>query len=211
MRSSLRNKAPGTAFERACWRDGADLVAGVDEVGRGAWAGPVSVGIVVVPKGPALRGLRESKLLHEAEREPLFRLIVRWSTAWAVGHASNEECDALGMSAAQQLAARRALGTLGVVPDCVLLDGRWDFLGVGHVRPIVKGDRRSAAIAAASVVAKVTRDRMMRAVAAEFPWYGFEANKGYPAPAHVAGLRWVGPSVLHRTSWRFVERVSPGG
>lgn len=183
-------------------------MAGVDEVGRGAWAGPVSVGVVVVPKGPALRGLRESKLLHEPEREALFERVAQWSLDWAVGHASNEECDALGMSAALQQAARRALAQLDLRPDCVLVDGQWDFLGVGRTETIVGGDRRSAAIAAASVMAKVTRDRMMRDSAFEFPWYGFDLNKGYPAPTHMAALRWLGPSTLHRTTWRFVERLT---
>src|SRR5215210_4610181 len=117
---------PSLARERALWAEGHKVVVGVDEVGRGSWAGPISVGAAVLPRDRRVYGVRDSKMLSETERERLFPRLTAWCSAWAVGHASQAECDALGMSAAQKLAARRAMEGLGVVPDCVLVDGRWD-------------------------------------------------------------------------------------
>src|SRR5438132_8250288 len=143
LRSRSRPKpatVPSLTHERALWGQGHAVVAGIDEVGRGAWAGPISVGAAVLPSDRRVYRVRDSKMLTEAERERLFDRIASWCRAWAVGHASQEECDALGMSAAQRLAAQRALEGLGVKPDKVLLDGRWDFVG-GATR-IVKGDAK---------------------------------------------------------------------
>jgi len=131
MRAALRGRAPDRSCERACWTEGHRLVVGVDEVGRGAWAGPLTVGAVVANRDRRITGVRDSKMLTEAEREALIDRITGWAEAWSVGHASNDECDALGMSEAQRLAARRALDGLGVLPDRVLLDGSWDFVGGG--------------------------------------------------------------------------------
>jgi ribonuclease HII len=127
--------------------------------------------------------------------------------AWSVGHASEQECDLLGMSAAQQLAARRALDALGLVPDAVLIDGRWDFVGLPNTHRIVRGDATCLSIAAASVLAKVTRDRLMRAEAEHFPAYDFDRNKGYPCPRHKAALAAFGPTSIHRRSWVFMEQL----
>lgn len=212
LRPSLRRKAPGTRHERELWDHGHDVVVGIDEVGRGAWAGPLTLGAVVIPKDRRLTKVRDSKLLTPAEREVMFDRIVDWSAAWAVGHASHDECDELGMSAAQKLAAARAIDGLGLVPDRVLLDGNWDFVGGGDVertavRKIVKGDATCLSIAAASIVAKVTRDRMMRACADEHPWWSFETNKGYPCPRHKTALAGMGPSAIHRRSWIFMEHL----
>ncbi len=212
LRPSLRRRAPGTRNERALWEDGHDVVVGIDEVGRGAWAGPLTLGAVVIPKEKRLTKVRDSKMLTEVERERMFGRIVEWSDAFAVGHASPDECDELGMSAAQKLAARRAIDALGVQPDRVLLDGNWDFVGgdsvpAAAVRKIVKGDATCLSIAAASIVAKVTRDRMMRAAADDHPWYSFETNKGYPCPRHKTALAGVGPSAIHRRSWVFMEHL----
>jgi ribonuclease HII len=113
------------------------------------------------------------------------------------------ECDALGMSEAQRLAARRAMAGLSVRPDRVLADGKWDF--VGGARMIVGGDRRSVAIAAASVVAKEARDRLMRDLDDTYPWWGFAHHVGYPAPIHRAALAAWGPSAIHRVSWRWAD------
>jgi ribonuclease HII len=109
LRKALRTSSPSLAFERALWDDGKDVVVGVDEVGRGAWAGPLSVGAAVLPKDRRVYKIRDSKLLTEPEREALFDRIAGWCDAWSVGHASQEECDALGMAEAQRLAARRAI------------------------------------------------------------------------------------------------------
>lgn len=204
LRPSLRRTAPGTSFERALWDAGSPSVVGVDEVGRGAWAGPLTVGAVVIPKEPRLYKVRDSKMLTEPERESMLNRITAWAHAWSVGHASPAECDALGMSEAQRLATRRALGGLGIDYDHVLVDGSWDFVGDGNTTTIVRGDARSLSIAAASIVAKVTRDRIMRNEARTFPWYAFESNKGYPGPRHRAALQVLGPSTIHRRSWAFM-------
>jgi ribonuclease HII len=141
----------------------------------------------------------------------LFAPLARTVASWAVGHASNEECDELGMTAAQRLAARRAFAQLEVAPDMLLLDGKFDFLRDGEeglpVRMIVKGDASSKAIAAASVLAKVTRDRLMAREAEHYPWYGFESNRGYPAPSHKMALAAWGCTPIHRKSWAFVDSM----
>lgn len=207
LRRALKGSAPSLAAEREQWEAGDRVVVGVDEVGRGAWAGPLTIGAVVVSRERRITKVRDSKLLTEPEREALYGRITEWAEAWAVGHASYEECDALGMSEAQRLAARRALEGLGVAPDRVLLDGRWDFVGGGLARTIVKGDRTSLSIAAASVVAKVTRDRMMRAEAECYPGFDFDANKGYPCPRHKLALAGMGPTAIHRRSWAFMDSL----
>lgn len=209
LRPSLRHRGPGLAVERQLWDAGADVVVGMDEVGRGAWAGPITVGAAVVPRDRRVYKIRDSKMLTEIEREALFDRIAGWCQAWAVGHATAVECDEMGMSEAQRLAAQRALQALGCPPGQVIVDGRWDF--VGGARRIVGGDRTSLSIAAASILAKVTRDRMMRAQAPEFPGYNFEANKGYPCPVHKAALQAMGPSSIHRRSWVFMDYLMWNG
>ena len=209
MRPSLRRNPPGLALEREAWAAGREVVVGVDEVGRGSWAGPLTVAAVAVPRTRRITGVRDSKLLTPAERETLYARVVSWSPAWAVGHVEAHECDALGMSGAQRLAARRALGGLGVDVDVVLVDGNWDFVSAAAngaaVRTVVKGDAVSVGIAAASVVAKVTRDRLMCDDAEEFPGYDFHRNKGYPCPRHRVALAGMGPSSVHRRSWASMQ------
>jgi ribonuclease HII len=204
LRSAIRASAPSLLVERSLWEAGSTVV-GMDEVGRGAWAGPLTVGAVVVPRDRRVYKIRDSKLLTESEREALFVRITDWADHWSVGHATQPECDELGMSDAQRLAARRAIDGLGVSVDRVLLDGNWDFVGNGRAQTIVRGDRTSLSIAAASIVAKVTRDRMLRAAAESYPMYNFEANKGYPCPVHKAALHAWGPSAIHRRSWAFMD------
>lgn len=201
-------RAPTLAFEREAWAAGHELVAGVDEVGRGAWAGPLMVGVAVLPRGRRVYGVRDSKALPEERREELFGRVAGWCLAWAVGEASHLECDSLGMAEAQRLATRRALAALGLVPDLVLIDGNWDFVGTGSTRRIVRGDARCLSIAAASMLAKVTRDRRMRALSPHFPHYEFQANKGYPCWRHKMALQAYGPSTLHRRSWVFMDNLS---
>jgi ribonuclease HII len=205
LRPSLKRQSPGLSVERDLWTSETTVVVGVDEVGRGAWAGPISVGAAVVPRDRRIYKIRDSKMLTEEEREAMFDRIAGWVRAWSVGHASHEECDALGMSGAQKLAARRALEGLGVTPDHIIVDGNWDF--VGGARRIVGGDRTSLSIAAASILAKVTRDRLMRGVAHQYPGYNFEGNKGYPCPVHKAMLQALGPSAIHRRSWVFMDHL----
>jgi ribonuclease HII len=205
LRGAIRTKSPGLRVERGLWNENHQVVAGVDEVGRGAWAGPISVGAAVVPRDRRVYKIRDSKMLTESEREAMFDRIADWCESWAVGHASPAECDRLGMSEAQRLAARRALGALDVAPDRVLIDGNWDFVGGGHTHTIIGGDATSLTIAAASILAKVTRDRMMRSMAPEFPGFDFDRNKGYPGPRHRAALAAMGPTRIHRRSWVFMD------
>ena len=211
-RGQVRRGVPGLTTERALWDEGAEWVVGVDEVGRGSWAGPISVGAAVLPRDRRVYKVRDSKLLTEAERERLFGRIGDWCATWAVGHASQEECDALGMSAAQKLAARRAIDGLGLgEPHKVLVDGHWDFVGRGTTQRIIKGDATCLSIAAASILAKVTRDRIMRAEAEHHPYWAFELNKGYPCPKHKTALQGLGPSAIHRRSWVFMDHLSWAG
>lgn len=150
-------------------------------------------------------GVRDSKMLPEPARERLYERVAPWCRAWAVGAASQEECDEVGMAEAQRRAARRAIEGLGLQPDHVLVDGNWDFVGVAPVTRIVKGDATCLSIAAASILAKVTRDRLMRSEAEHYPGYEFESNKGYPCPRHKMALDALGPSAIHRRTWIFME------
>ncbi|MBI2710674.1 MAG: ribonuclease HII [Actinobacteria bacterium] len=209
LRRALQGRAPSLAHERELWEAGHRIVVGVDEVGRGAWAGPLTVGAAVVPTDRRVNKIRDSKQLTEREREALFDRIAGWCVAWGVGHASHAECDSLGMSAAQRLAAHRAIAGLGCAPDYVLVDGSWDFVGAGpgSTRRIVRGDSTCLSIAAASILAKVTRDRIMRAEAEHHPGYDFDANKGYPCPRHKVALRGMGPTAIHRRAWVFMDHL----
>ncbi len=193
-------------MERRYWVEGS-VVVGVDEVGRGAWAGPLTVGAAVLPSDRRVYKVRDSKQLQEGEREALFERIAGWCAAWAVGHASPTECDDLGMSDAQKLAARRAIEGLGLPVDHVLIDGNWRFVDGLPSTTLIRGDRRSLSIAAASVLAKVTRDRLLRGLAEHHPMYNFDHNKGYPCPVHKAALQAWGPSTVHRHTWAFMDSL----
>lgn len=236
-RGTASRRRPDLRQERAMLRDGARLVAGMDEVGRGALAGPVSVGVVVVDLGtkPCPQGLTDSKLLTAPAREALVPLARSWSLAWAVGHAGPAEIDAHGIIGALRLAGRRALAqvrrTVGDV-DAVLLDGKHDWLSrpsavdlfeafdldpvddapllEARVRTLVKADLQCASVAAASVLAKVERDGLMTSLARQYPAFGWDQNKGYGAASHVDALREHGPTPQHRRSWRLPERGEPG-
>lgn len=191
-------------LERRLWSEGHEVVVGMDEVGRGAWAGPLAIGAAVLPRTGRVNGVRDSKLLTEQEREKLFDRVASWCQTWAVGLASARECDLLGMSAAQKLAAARALDGLSLTPGPVLVDGSWDFVERGTTVRIVKGDASVLSIAAASILAKVTRDRIMRACADSYQGFDFDRNKGYPCPRHKLALRGYGPTAIHRITWAFM-------
>ncbi|MGW6267310.1 ribonuclease HII [Cellulosimicrobium funkei] len=236
-RRAPARRRPDLRQERAMLRDGARLVAGMDEVGRGALAGPVSVGVVVVDLAtkPCPPGLTDSKLLTAAAREALVPLARSWCVAWAVGHAGPAEIDAHGIVGALRLAGRRALAqvrrTVGDV-DAVLLDGKHDWLSRPsavdlfeafdldpyddvrlvdpRVRTLVKADLQCASVAAASVLAKTERDGLMTSLARQYPAFGWDQNKGYGAAAHVEALREHGPTPQHRRSWRLPERGDEG-
>ena len=217
---------PDLSREREFWDSGAEVVAGLDEVGRGAWAGPLVVVAAALRTGDrhedALGEVRDSKQLSPARRGRLFGAVASACAGWAVGAASAAECDELGMSAAQRLAASRALGSLAIRPDAVLLDGRWDFVSPaapsaprgegfeGPVRTVVGGDARCVSLAAASILAKVWRDGHMVRQAQQYPAYDFDRNKGYPCPRHRAALAAWGPSAIHRRSWAFMDHLPSG-
>ncbi|WP_344050346.1 ribonuclease HII [Streptomyces thermoalcalitolerans] len=187
---------------------GAKIVAGVDEVGRGAWAGPVTVCAAVTGLRRPPAGLTDSKLLTPRQRAELDAELREWVTAYALGHASPQEIDDLGMTASLRLAAVRALEGLPVRPDAVILDGKHDYLGAPwKVRTVVKGDRSCVAVAAASVIAKVHRDNVMAELAVEHADFGFEANAGYPSPVHKAALEKRGPTPHHRLSWAYLDAL----
>lgn len=212
---------PSFDREWALYRDGASWVVGFDEVGKGAWAGPLVVGAAVlhrhdvtaaVPDG-ALAAVRDSKAISEKKREALFEPLARACRAWSFGMASHAECDEMGMNGAQRLAARRACDGLGIAlhDAAAVVDGTWDFVSphVGRVVTEVKADASCMSVAVASVLAKVSRDRMMREWASDFPLWSFETNKGYPCAKHRAALQGYGPSAVHRTSWAFMDNFVP--
>lgn len=224
---------PHLRHERALLRSGARVVVGMDEVGRGALAGPVSVGAVAVDltTRSCPQGVADSKLLAPAARERLLPALGRWGAARAVGHASAAEIDAVGIIVALRRAGRRALAQLGVPVDLVLLDGSHDWLTepaepaeldvLGHgdggdagvpvaaVRTRVRADRTCASVAAASVLAKCERDAIMTRLAAHHPSYLWQDNKGYGSAEHLRALRTWGPSVVHRRSWRLPALGDP--
>ncbi|AXG80677.1 ribonuclease HII [Streptomyces paludis] len=189
----------------------ARIIAGVDEVGRGAWAGPVTVCAAVTGLRRPPAGLTDSKLISPKRRTELAGELESWVTSYALGDSSPEEIDALGMTAALRLAAVRALEALPVRPDAVILDGKHDYLGgPWKVRTVIKGDQSCVSVAAASVLAKVRRDAMMAELGAESEQYApfaFDANAGYPSPVHRAALEERGPTAHHRLSWSYLDAL----
>jgi ribonuclease HII len=205
---------PTADLERAAFAEGIELLAGVDEVGRGAWAGPVSVGVAVLDRATLARlppGIRDSKLLAPARREALFPLVASAVAAYAVGHASHAECDELGMTAAQRLACERAFAQLPFTPDRTIVDGKFDYTRRPEAGPVVGADRTSVVVAAASVLAKVTRDRHMTELAPRYPEFFFASNKGYPSPDHMSALGAFGLCEIHRRSWSFAGAYGAAG
>jgi ribonuclease HII len=208
------------AFERPLLSRG-EVVVGLDEVGRGALAGPMTIGAVVITDDslPPV-GLTDSKALTPKRREALVEPLERWAADWSLGSVSAAEIDRWGLRLALAVAATRALDGLTLVPTFVLIDGSLNLLdaplrfndddlsppslhyaGIAHTT-LVQGDSRSGTIAAASVLAKVQRDRAMRHLALEFPEYGWDANKGYGVPLHLQALVDQGPCRYHRQTWR---------
>jgi ribonuclease HII len=176
-------------------------VCGVDEAGRGPWAGPVSAGAVILDPARTPAGLDDSKKLSERRREVLEVEIKASALAWGVGFASVEEIAELNILQATGLAMRRAVEALAVTPAFILVDGSYRFDLPAPLRPVVRGDSLSASIAAASILAKTARDRVMVELDQAWPEYGFAAHKGYHAPVHVEALQRLGPCPAHRMSW----------
>ena len=178
-----------------------DLVCGVDEAGRGPLAGPVCAAAVILPKGLVIPGLNDSKKLSDKRRRELFPIIQQEAVSFGIAFASQEEIDEINILQATFLAMRRAMKQLNPQPEFALIDGnRETDFGV-PCRTVIKGDSRSANIAAASVLAKVTRDNWMMEAAEKYPGYGFEIHKGYGTKAHYAALEKLGPCPIHRRSF----------
>lgn len=207
---------PTLGLERELFNSGARFVIGCDEVGRGALAGPVAVGLCVVDarlvdQSRMPEGLRDSKMLSEPRREAMAPLASAWALHSAVGLASADEVDRLGITACLGLAGKRALAELhaaglAILESVILLDGHHDWLNPAlgtplAVRTQIKADRDCGSVAAASVIAKVHRDRLMIAADSELPGYEWSGNKGYGSAGHLAAIDRLGPSRLHRLSW----------
>lgn len=195
-------------IEDSHYAQGAKIICGVDEAGRGPLAGPVCAAAVILPEHCQIPGLTDSKKLSDKKRRELFPVIQEQAIAWGIGFASEQEIDEINILQATFLAMERALAQLNVKPDLVLIDGnrKRDF-GLEAVT-VVKGDSLSANIAAASVLAKVSRDDLMEKLAKEYPEYGFEIHKGYGTKAHYAALREHGDSPVHRQS--FLKKFHEG-
>ena len=189
------------AIEDACKAEGYRLICGVDEAGRGPLAGPVCAAAVILPEHLEIPGLNDSKKLSDKRRRELFPIIQESALAYGIGFASPEEIDEINILQATFLAMRRAISQLHVTPDLALIDGnRETDFGV-PCRTVIKGDSLSANIAAASVLAKVSRDDLMLKAAEAYPGYGFEIHKGYGTKAHYAALEEKGPCAIHRRTF----------
>lgn len=188
-------------IEDSFYDQGLQLICGVDEAGRGPLAGPVCAAAVILPRGLEIPGLNDSKKLSDKRRRELFPEIQKQALAFGIGFASEKEIDAINILQATFLAMERALAQLPVKPELVLIDGnREKDFGI-PVKTVVKGDSLSANIAAASILAKVSRDDVMLEMAREYPQYGFEIHKGYGTKAHYDALRQFGPSPIHRQTF----------
>ena len=188
-------------IENLHFANGVQLICGVDEAGRGPLAGPVCAAAVILPPNLDIPGLNDSKKLTDKRRRELFPIIKEQAIAYGIAFASHEEIDQINILQATYLAMERAMAALSVKPELALIDGnRAKDFGL-PVETVVKGDSRSASIAAASILAKVTRDDLMLQAAEEYPQYQFEIHKGYGTKAHYAALTAHGPSPIHRMTF----------
>jgi ribonuclease HII len=221
---------PSLEIEKSFFEQGKKIVAGIDEVGRGCLAGPVSIGVCLVspPAKNIPKGLQDSKLISAKTREELVPQIKNWALDYAIGHSSNKEIDAFGLSIALRLAAGRALAGLASKPDAVILDGKhnWllgkdaeifqnlptnaqtelddleNFLAQSTIVTKIKADQSCASVAAASVLAKVERDDLITQLANNYKEYGWDSNKGYASAGHLNAIEQLGPTEYHRISWK---------
>ena len=188
-------------LENEIYDSGVALLCGVDEAGRGPLAGPVCAAAVRLPRGLVIEGLNDSKKLTEKKREALYDVICEKAESFGIAFASVEEIEELNILGATMLAMNRAIAQIAPAPEMALIDGNRSIGIEVPARCVVKGDATCADIAAASILAKVTRDRLMLKLAEEYPHYGFEQHKGYGTAAHYAALREFGPSPVHRPSF----------
>lgn len=198
---------PSYEFESTALEAGYTVIAGTDEAGRGPLAGPVYAAAVILPMGLVIDGLNDSKKLTEKKREALFDVICKEALSYGIAYATPEEIDELNILNASQLAMRRAVAMLTPTPDLVLVDGNVAREFPMDTKTVVKGDALSMSIAAASILAKVSRDRVMAELAKEYPQYQLEKHKGYPTPLHMNLVRELGPSPIHRKSFlKFLDK-----
>ena len=189
------------AIEKTHFERGIGVICGVDEAGRGPLAGPVCAAAVILPPNIELPGLNDSKKMTDKRRRELFPIIQEKAVAYGIGFATHEEIDQINILQATYLAMERAVAQLGVAPELLLIDGnRSKDFGI-PVETVVKGDSLSASIAAASVLAKVSRDDLMLKAAVDYPQYGFDVHKGYGTKAHYEALRVHGPCAIHRMTF----------
>jgi ribonuclease HII len=198
-------------FERELRKNGKTLIAGVDEAGCGPWAGPVSIGCVIFPDGIHLPGLDDSKKMTKPHREEMYDRIIETALAWSVTLIDHIEIDEFGIHAASLRGMTKVVGMLSLTPEFVLVDGRAMPSLSCPGSCIIDGDALSLTIAAASVLAKVTRDKIMVEMDALYPGYGFKNHKGYSCKSHLEAVRKLGPCDIHRTSFEVVSAVSPPG
>lgn len=182
------------------------LIAGIDEAGRGPLAGPVVVGIAIMPKNSMIEGINDSKRVSEKKREKIYEIITKEAIDWSVGIADQNEIDEINILNATKLALTRAIEGLKIKPDLILVDALTsiDTKGIPYMS-IIKGDAKEYSIAAASILAKVTRDRMMREYDEIYPQYGFSGHKGYGTAKHIAAIKEYGPCILHRKT--FIKNI----
>lgn len=193
-------------IEKEYTEKGFQLICGIDEAGRGPLAGPVCAAAVILPIGTEIEGLNDSKKLTEKKREMLFPIITKKAIAYGIGFASEQEIDEINILNATFLAMRRAVEALGISPDLLLIDGNQKpKIGVGEEVTVIKGDAKSVSVAAASVLAKVSRDRYMLEKAQEYPQYAFEKHKGYGTKLHYEKIAEYGVSPIHRKT--FLKKI----
>lgn len=189
------------SFDRSYLRENIKLIAGTDEAGRGPLAGPVIAAAVIFSEKTRIRGVKDSKVLTEEEREKLLPKILDKALAYSVSVVSHGEIDRINILQASLLAMSTSIKRLKMKPDLILVDGNKIFKSTIPAVPVIDGDTKSFTIAAASIVAKVTRDRIMKRLSVKFPVYNWTRNKGYPTQEHIRAIRNYGPSVLHRKTF----------
>lgn len=213
--TSTANKTASLTYERQYRSSGCNTIMGLDEAGRGPWAGPVAAGAVCLPLERedlmiVLAGVRDSKQMTPCQRTQLVEKIKAIASAWGVGSASHDEIDRLGIVPATKLAMKRAFDMANVQPDCLILDSlKWSEMPIPQIS-LVRGDSLSLSVAAASVLAKVWRDEFMADLDSIYPQYGFIAHKGYGTPKHQAALKEHGPCPIHRKSFAPIRMLIEG-
>jgi len=194
-------------YENKLWKQGYDCIAGLDEVGRGSWAGPIVAGIVVLPRKFKTRGINDSKKLTLLQREKLFLNIIKNCLSWSVGIVSHNIIDELGILQANRIAFEKAIQKINIEPDYLVIDGIKIFEPEHDHEFVIKGDSKIVSVAAASIIAKVVRDKLLNYYHKIYPQYCFDEHKGYGTAKHQSALEEHGLSEIHRLTYRPIEEV----